>query len=185
MGVVQTQRPEHQENRDGDGDRRHHARRENEEQQIVLQRNLEAREGVGGGRAEHNAEHGRAEADDHRIGKPLGKARRTGDDEAILANQPVIPGLRLADRLQLLLGKPGARREDVDIAFHRRRKEGLGRIGDRVGGRLEARRDDPDKRQDRDQRVANDQDPGEPLLPLRRLGNGIAHRCLTLFRALT
>ena len=79
-----------------------------------------------------------------------------------------------------------ARGEDVDVAFDRRREEGLGRIGDGVRRRLETRADDPDQRQYRDQRIENHQDSSGPFLPRRRLGDGIAaHRCFTLFRAFT
>ena len=39
MGVIQTQVAEHQKDRDGDRDRRHHPCRQDEKQKVILERN--------------------------------------------------------------------------------------------------------------------------------------------------
>ena len=51
----------------------------------------------------------------------------------------------------------GAGGEEVDVALERRLEDDLRRVGDRVGRGLEAGRDDPEQRQQRDDRVERDQ----------------------------
>ena len=87
-GVGQAELAIHQVDRDRDGDRRHHARRQDEEQQVVGERHLEAREAVGGERAEEHRAEGRAEGDDQRIDEARQEVRRAGDHHVALARRP-------------------------------------------------------------------------------------------------
>jgi hypothetical protein len=65
MRVAEPQCPKHQEHRDGNRDERHHARRQNEEQQIILERELEAAERTSRQCSKKDRQQGRAKADNH------------------------------------------------------------------------------------------------------------------------
>ena len=67
MRVVEADGAVHQEHRDGDDDRRQHARRQDEEEQVGLARHPEAREAVGGERAHADGEHGAGDRDDQAV----------------------------------------------------------------------------------------------------------------------
>ncbi len=71
MRIVEAEVAEHQEDRDGNGNRRHHPRRQDEEQQIVLERHPEPAEGIGRRRTKDHAKRRGPKADDDRVQEPL------------------------------------------------------------------------------------------------------------------
>ena len=153
-------------------------------------RHAKARKPVGGQRAEEGRENRRAEADDQRIEEALDDPRGTGDHHVAVAGDLLVPCLgrrQLGDEIVRLMR---LHREQIDKSLERRREEHLRRIGDRVRLRLEGGRSDPGERQNRDHRVKDDDDGGEPPRQRGRLGerarrrNG-AHCCFTQLSALT
>ena len=168
----------HEEDRDGDGNGRHHPGREDEEEKIVGKRDLEPAERIGRERAEEDRQERRAEADDHRIQEPLAELRRTNDHHVVLADDLVSPGLRRVGGEEVFgLARPG--RKEVHVAFEGRFENDLRRVGDRVGGRLEPGEPDPDQRDHGDDGVEDDKAARDPLCTRGRLVDGVcAHGCL-------
>ena len=173
LGIGQPDLAVHEVDRDRDRDRRHHARRQDEEEKVVLERHLEARESIGREHAEEDGEEGRAESDDDGVGEAPDDVRRPGDHHVPRTHQLVVPGGRGRQARHVFRRLPGARREQIDVALERRAEQHLRRIGDRVGRRLEARRDDPQKRDDGDQRVDDDDHRCDALGERRRLDDGM------------
>ena len=137
-------------------------------------------------RAEKDRKKGRAEADDDRVEVTAGKARGAGDHHVARAHELVVPGRSRRQARHVLGRLAGAVGEQVDVALEGGLEDDLGRVGDRLGGRLEAGHEDPDHRDQRDQRIGDHDRPGEPARERRRqhdrvgLGRG-AHRCFTRF----
>jgi hypothetical protein len=83
-----------------------------------------------------------------------------------------------------------ARREQIAIAFERRREQDFGRIGDRVVRRLERGKHDPDQRDHGDDGIEHHQRAGETARAGRGFDDGMgcvgkAHRLFTRFSAFT
>ena len=180
----------HEVDRNRHRDRRHHARRQDEEQEIVRERHPEARETVGGERSEQHGEKCRTEADDDRIDESRHDLGRTGDDHAARADELVVPCRRRRQGRHELGRLPGTHGKEVDVAFQRRLEQNLGRIGDGVLRRFEGRGADPKKRRNRYERVEDDERPSDRLGPRRGFDDGMgggcgAHRFFTRLSAFT
>ena len=176
LRVVEAKPAIHYVNWDGDRDRRHHPRRQDEKKQVIGQRHAKARKPVSGQRSEKRRENGRAEADDQRIEEALDDPRRTGDHHVAAAGDLLVPCLgrrHLGDEIVRLTR---LHREQIDKSFERRREEHLRRIGDRVLLRLEGGRPDPHQRQNCDDGVKDDDGAGQPTDERRRLGERTRRR---------
>ena len=185
MGVRQPHGAEHQEDGNGNGNGRHHPCRQDEEQQVVLQGDAVAGEGIGRQRSQENRQERRPKADDHGVEEALAVARRTHDGHAALMDDVFVPGLRRIG-LEERLGLPRAGGEKIDVAFKGWLEQHFGGVRDGVVLGLEPGGDDPQQRHDRYQRVADDQGAGDPFLRGRGLGDRkTAHRSFTLLSAFT
>ena len=124
-GVGQAELAVHEIDRDRDRDRRHHARRQDEEQKIVGERHLEAREAIGRERAEEDREEGRAEADEIEFmkrGTTFDGPAITMLRERTSLSYQVSARRQARDEFRRLAGAHG---EQVDIAFERGREQKL------------------------------------------------------------
>ena len=190
MGIRQPQLAKHQKDRNRDRDGRHHPRREDEEEQIVLERNLEPRERIGGQGAQKDGQEGRAEPDDDRVDVAAREARRPRDDHVAAADQLVVPDLGRREAGHVLRRLTRAGGEEVHVAFERGLEHDLGRIGDRIGRCLETGEHDPDQRDHRRERVGHDDHSGKATDAGGGLGDGMGvrlagHRRFTAFITLT
>ena len=182
----------HQIDRNRDRDRRHHPGRQDEEQQIVGQRNPKPRKGVGGERAKKDRKERRTEADHQRINEARYHLGRPGNHHVVVAHELVVPGRRRRQASDEIRRLPCADGEQIDVAFERGLEDHLGRISDRVALRFERGGPDPYQRQNRDHSIEYNECPGEALHPRRRLDDGMGgrfggggHRCFTLLSTLT
>ena len=170
--VREPQLPVHQVDGNRHGNRRHHARGQNEEQQIVFQRHLETRKRIGRHYPKAHRQNGGTKRNDQRVGKARREIGRAGHRHALAARDFFAASLRRWQAGQVFVGLARAGGEQVAVALDRGAEDDFGRVADRVGGGFEAGHDDPHQRDHGDQGVEHHHHTGKPLAA----GGGVDHR---------